>query len=128
MKEVFQKSDPNVFNLAWLADEELKALQRAMLANRRNEICAYWLRSLNEQSAIRTGKLRIIPGTEARDPDLKQYSISDLDSAQLMFGGMENQFNTIGKSTGRRFCELVVKCCSEAIERKQESSLPVAEV
>ena len=31
-------------------------------------IFAYWLRSLNEQAAIRTGKLRIIPGTEARDP------------------------------------------------------------
>jgi hypothetical protein len=65
MKQRFQKGDPDVFDLAWLDDEELNALQRAMLANRTNEICAYWLRSLNEQAAIRTGKLRFIPGTEA---------------------------------------------------------------
>lgn len=121
MKEVFQKSDPNVFNLAWLADEELKALQRAMLANRRNEICAYWLRSLNEQSAIRTGKLRIIPGTEARDPDLKQYSISELDAARTIFEVIGKQLNAIGKSTGGRFCELLVACCRDAVERKQKS-------
>jgi hypothetical protein len=72
MKQRFQRNDPDVFDLAWLDDEELKALQRAMLSNSQNEICAYWLRSLNEQSAIRTGKLRIIPGTEARDPDFQQ--------------------------------------------------------
>jgi hypothetical protein len=77
---------------------------------------------LNEQAAIRTGKLRIIPGTEARDPDFKQYSISELDAARLIFGGIENQLNAIGKSTGERFCELLVKCCSEAMEQKQESS------
>jgi hypothetical protein len=124
MKQPSQKDDPDVFNLAWLDDEELKALQRAMLANRTNEICAYWLRSLNEQSAIRTGKLRIIPGSEARDPDFNQYSISDLDAARLIFGGIEDQLNAIGKPTGQRFCELLVKCCSDAIERKQESSSP----
>ena len=127
MGKRFQRNDPDVFDLAWLDDEELKALQRTMLTNRTNEICAFWLRSLNEQSAIRTGKLRVFPGTEARNPDFKQYSFSDLDAAQLMFGGMENQFNTIGKSTGGRFCELVVKCCREAIERQQESSSLVAE-
>ncbi len=88
MKQPSQKDDPDVFNLAWLDDEELKALQRAMLANRTNEICAYWLRSLNEQSAIRTGKLRIIPGSEARYPDFNQYSISDLYAARLIFGGI----------------------------------------
>ena len=77
MKHRFQRS-PDVFDLAWLEDEELKALQRAMLANRTNEICAYWLRSLNEQSAIRTGKLRIIPGSAARDPNLNQFSVSVL--------------------------------------------------
>ena len=122
MKQRYQRVDPNVFDLAWLDDEELEALQRTMLSNRENEICAYWLRSLNEQAAIRTGKLRIIPGTEARDPDFKQYSISELDAARLIFGGIENQLNAMGKSTGERFCELLVKCCSQAMERKQESS------
>jgi hypothetical protein len=103
MKQRFQRGDPDVFDLAWLDDEELEALQGSMLSNRRNEICAYWLRSLNEQSAIRTGKLRIIPGTEARDPDFNQYSISDLDAAQLIFCGIETQLKAISKSTGERF-------------------------
>jgi len=120
MKRQFQKSNPDVFDLAWLDDEELEALQRAMLSNSTNEICAYWLRSLNEQAAIRTGKLRIIPGTEARDPNLKQYSPSELDAARLIFGGMGSQFYAGGKSTGARFCVLLVACCSEAIERDQE--------
>ena len=121
MKKRFQRHDPDVFNLAWLDDEELAALQRT-LANRENEICSYWLRSLNEQSAIRTGKLRIFPGTEARDPDFNQYSITDLDDAQLIFGGLESQFNAGAKSTAERFCKLIFKCCSEAIERMQQSS------
>jgi hypothetical protein len=69
-----------------------------MLSNGRNEICAYWLRSLDEQAAIRTGKLRIIPGTEARDPKFKQYSISELDAARLIFGGIENQTQRHGVS------------------------------
>jgi hypothetical protein len=73
MGKRFQRNDPDVFDLAWLDDEELKAVQRAMLSNRTNEICAYWLRSLNEQSAIRTGKLRVFPGTEGRNSDLNQY-------------------------------------------------------
>ena len=71
MKQRFQKSDPDVFDLAWLDDEELDALRRALVSNSENEICAYWLRPLNEQAAIRTGKFRIIPGTEAKDPDLE---------------------------------------------------------
>ena len=123
MKQRIQRDNPDVFDLAWLDDEELAALQRT-LADRENEICAYWLRSLNEQAAIRTGKLRIIPGTEARDPDFKQYSVSELDAARSIFGSTENQLNAMGKSMGERFCELLVKCCSEAIERKQESSSP----
>ena len=122
MKQRFQRDDPDVFNLAWLDDKELEALRRALVQNSENEICAYWLRSLNEQAAIRTGKLRIIPGTEARDPDFKQYSISELDAARLIFGGMGSQFSASGKTTGKRFCELLVACCSEAIEGKQESS------
>ena len=124
MKQRFQKSDPDVFNLAWLDDEELEALRRALGQHTENEICAYWLRSLNEQAAIRTGKLRIIPGTEARDPELKQYSISELDAARLIFGGMGSQFSASSKSTGKRFCKLLVACCSEALESKQQSSFP----
>ena len=68
------------------------------------------------------GKLRIISGTKARDPDFKQSSISELDAARLIFGGIENQLNAMGKSTGERFCELLVRRCSEAIEHKQEFS------
>jgi hypothetical protein len=124
MKQRLQRVDPDVFDLAWLDDEELEALRRALISNSENEICAYWLRSLNEQAAIRTGKLRIVPGTEARDPDLKQYSLSELDAAQLIFEGIRSQLNARGKSTGERFCELLVKCCSEAIQRQQKDSIP----
>jgi hypothetical protein len=53
---------------------------------------------------------------------VKQYSISKLDAARLIFGGMESQFSASGKSTGKRFCELLIACCSEALERKQQSS------
>jgi len=124
MKKQIKRSDPDVFDLAWLDDEELQALQRAMLANRTNEVCAYWLRSLNEQAAIRTGKLRILPGTEARDPDFKHYSITELEAAQLIFCGIGSHLNAISKSTGERFCELLIKCCTEASERDQQSSSP----
>ena len=116
MKQRFQKDDPDVFDLAWLDDEKLKALQRAMVANRTNEICAYWLRSLNEQAAIRPGKLRIIPAAEARDPNFNQYSMSELDAARLIFGGIRSQFNAM--STGERFCKLIVECCSDGLDRK----------
>ena len=124
MKQRFQRGDSDVFDLAWLDQEELEALQRVMLANSDNELCAYWLRSLNEQAAIRTGKLRIIPGTEARDPDFKQYSITELDAAQLIFGAMGSDFKATGIPTGQRFCEMLVKCCSEAIEHMKRSSSP----
>ena len=65
------------------------------------------------------GKLRIISGTKARDPDFKQSSISELDAARLIFGGIENQLKAMGKSTGERFCELLVKCCNEAKAQEQ---------
>jgi hypothetical protein len=119
-----QKTDPDFFDLAWLDDEELHKLREAMLSNRENDICAYWLHCLTEQVAIRAGKLRIFPGAEGRDPDFKQYPISELDAARLIFGGIETQLNAMGKSMGERFCELLVKCCSEAIARKQGSSSP----
>ena len=61
MKRQFQKADPDSFDLAWLDDEELHKLQEAMISYRDNDICAYWLHCLNEQVAIRTGKLRILP-------------------------------------------------------------------
>ena len=115
MKRQFQKDDPDIFDLAWLDDEELHKLQAAMLSYRENDICAYWLRCLNEQLAIRAGKLRILPGAEARDPDLKQYPISDLHAAQLIFGAIVFHFEAIGKSTGQRFCEMLVQCCEGAL-------------
>ena len=111
MKRQFQKSDPNFFDLAWLDDEELHKLREVMLSNHENDICAYWLHCLNEQVAIRAGKLRIIPGAEARDPDLKQYQISDLHAARLIFRAIGSDFKTIGKSTGQQFCEILVQSC-----------------
>jgi hypothetical protein len=122
MKRQFQKRDPDGFDLAWLDDEELHKLREAMLSSRENGICAYWLHCLNEQVAIRAGKLRILPGAEARDPDFKQYPISDLHAAQLIFGAIGTHFKAIGKSTGQRFCEMLVQCCEGALEQKQKSS------
>jgi hypothetical protein len=78
-----------------------------MLSYRENEICAYWLHCLKEQIAIRAGKLRIIPGAEARDPDFKQYPISDPHAAQLLFGAIGIHFKDIGKSIGQRFCDML---------------------
>jgi hypothetical protein len=109
------KGDPDVFDLAWLDHEELHKLQQAMLLSRENEICAYWLHCLSEQLAIRAGKLRIIPGAEARDPDFKQYPVSNLRAAQLIFAAMRNDFRATGKSTGQRFCEMLVKCCQDGL-------------
>ena len=68
MKRQSQKDNPDLFDLAWLDDEELHKLQEAMLSSHENNICAYWLHCINEQIAIRAGKLRILPGAEARDP------------------------------------------------------------
>ena len=111
MKRHFQKANPDAFDLAWLDDEELHKLQEAMLSSRENEICAYWLHCLTEQVAIRAGKLRIIPGAEARDPDLKQYPTSDLHAARLIFRAIASDFKATGKPTGQHFCELLVQSC-----------------
>jgi hypothetical protein len=111
MKRHFQKAGPDAFNLAWLDDEELHKLQEAMLSYPENDICAYWLHCLNEQLAIRASKLRILPGAEARDPDLKQYQISDLHAARLIFRAIGSDFKAIGKSTGQQFCEILVQSC-----------------
>jgi hypothetical protein len=115
MKRKFQKGDPDAFDLAWLDDEELHKLQEAMLSYRENEICAYWLHCLNEQLAIRARKLRIMPGAEARDPDLKQYPISDLHAARLIFRALGIDFKATGKPTGQRFCEMLVQSCEGAL-------------
>jgi hypothetical protein len=115
MKRRFQKTNPDGFDLAWLDDEELHRLQEAMLSSRENDICAYWLHCLKEQLAIRAGKLRIIAGAEARDPDLKQYRISDLHAARLIFGAIASDFKATGKPTGQRFCEMLVQCCEGAL-------------
>jgi hypothetical protein len=123
MKRQFQKADPNFFDLAWLDDEELHTLQEAMLSSRENDICGYWLRCLNEQVAIRAGKLRILPGAEARDPDFKKYPISDLHAAQLIFGAIGTDFKAAGKPNGQRFCEMLVQCCEGVLlERNREPS------
>jgi hypothetical protein len=123
MKRHFQKGDSDIFDLAWLDDEELHKLQEAMLSYRENDICAYWLHCLNEQVAIRAGKLRIIPGAEARGPDFKQYPISDLHAAQLIFGAIGSDFKAIGKPNGQRFCEMLVQCCEgELLERKRKAA------
>jgi hypothetical protein len=119
MKQRFQKADPNFFDLAWLDDEELHKLQEAMLSSRENDICAYWLHCLNEQIAIRAGKLRILPGAEARDPVFEKYPISDLNAGQVIFGAIASHFKDIGKSTGQRFCEMLIQCCEGALECKR---------
>jgi hypothetical protein len=75
----------------------------------------YWLHCLNEQLAIRAGKLRIIPGAEARNPDFKQYPISDLHAARLIFRAIGSDFNATGKSTGQRFCRMLVQCFEGAL-------------
>jgi hypothetical protein len=117
MKRKFQKRHPDAFDLAWLDDEELHKLQEAMVSYRENELCAYWLHCFNEQLAIRAGKLRILPGAgaEARDPDLKQYPISDLHAARLIFRAIGSDFKATGKLTGQCFCELLVQCCEGAL-------------
>ena len=73
MKRQSQKGNPDLFDLAWLDDEELHKLQEAMVSYRENELCGYWLHCLNEKLTIRASKLRIMAAADARDPDLKQY-------------------------------------------------------
>ena len=115
MKRQSQKGHPDAFDLAWLDDEELHKLQEAMVSYRENELCGYWLHCLNEQLAIRAGKLRIMPGAEARDPDLKQYPISHLHAARLIFRAIGIDFKATGKPTGQRFCEMLVQSCEGAL-------------
>ena len=115
MERKFHKGDRGVFDLAWLDDEELQKLQETMLSNYENDICVYWLHCLKEQVAIRAGKLRILPGAESRDPDLKKYQIRDLHAAQLIFGTLGNDFKATGKATGQHFCEMLVQCCESAL-------------
>jgi hypothetical protein len=122
MKRQFQKGDPDAFDLAWLDHEELQKLQEAMLSYRDNDICAHWLHCLNEQLTIRAGKLRIMPGAEARNPDFKKYPASDLHATQLIFGAIGTHFKDISKSTAQRFYELLVRCCDGGLlERKRKS-------
>ena len=78
MKQRFQRGDSDIFDLAWLDQEELAALQRVMLADSDDEICAYWLRSLDEQAAIRTGRLRIVPASEGKELDFNNGRSANL--------------------------------------------------
>jgi hypothetical protein len=89
MKQRFQRGDPDVFNLAWLDDQELEALRGAMLSNGRNEICAYWLRPFNEQSAIHTGKLGSFPA-----PRPETRTSTSFRSANLM---QRDQYSVVWK-------------------------------
>jgi hypothetical protein len=123
MKRGPLKADRDGFDLAWLDDEEIHRLQDAMLSSGENDICAYWLHCLNEQLAIRAGKLRIMPGAEARDPDFNQYPLSDLHAAQLIFLAIGSDFKAIGKSNGQHFCEILVKCCQDGLLQHQRRSL-----
>jgi hypothetical protein len=54
-------------------------------------------------------------GAEARDPDLKQYPISDLHAARLIFRAIGIDFKATGKPTGQHFCEMLVQCCEGAL-------------
>ena len=119
MKRRFQKANTDAFNLAWLDIEELHQLQAAMLSYPENDICAYWLHCLNEQRAIRAGKLRILPGAEARNPVFEKYPISDLNAGRVIFGAIASHFKDIGKSIGQRFCEMLIQCCEGALECKR---------
>ena len=104
MTREFKKGDPDLFDLAWLDHEELQKFQEAMLSYSANDICRYWLHCLNEQAAIRSGKLRVVPGAEGRDPDFKQYTVRDIHAAQLILGALESQFQATGKPTAQDLC------------------------
>ena len=114
MKRQSKKGHPDAFDLAWLDHEELHKLQQAMLSYRENELCAYWLHCLNEQLAIRAGKLRIMAGAEARDPRLKAISDqrSSCGPSSVL---LESTSKPLGKPTGQRFCEMLVQCCEGAL-------------
>ena len=123
MTREFKKGDPDLFDLAWLDHEELQKFQEAMLSYSANDICRYWLHCLNEQAAIRSGKLRVIPGAEGRDPDFKQYTVTDIHAAQLILGALESQFQATGKPTAQDLCTRLLQCCRDAlVERQRRSS------
>ena len=74
-----------------------------MPLNHENDICGYWLHCLKEQVAIRAGKLRILLGAEATDPDLQQYQIRDLHAAQLILTRSEMSSKLLVKQPARSF-------------------------
>jgi hypothetical protein len=65
--------------------------------------------------AIPAGKLRILPGAEARNRVFKQHPISDLHTARLIFGAIGSDFKATGKPNGQHFCEMLVQCCEGAL-------------
>ena len=120
MSEPIELDDPNVFDLAWLDDDELQTLQEVLLANRQNQICAQWLQPFNEQAAIRRGKLRMIHGTDEQDIDFTQYPATDLHAAQPIFRTVAKQFKRLRKRTGQRFCEMMILHCIGGLEAKED--------
>lgn len=56
-------------------------------------------------------------------PDVfKQYPISELHAAQLIFGVIGSDFKAMGEATAQRFCEMLVPCCEDVLERNRKSS------
>jgi hypothetical protein len=123
MNEPFTMDDPNVFDLAWLDDAELQTLRAAMLSNPKNQICAQWLKPLNEQAAIRSGKPQIIHGADEQDVDFTDYPTNDLRAAQPIFRAVAKQFKAIRKRTGQRFCEMMILHCIGGLEAKEKISV-----
>jgi hypothetical protein len=120
MSEPIELDNPNVFDLAWLDDDELQTLQEVLLANRKNQICAQWLQPFNEQAAIRSGKLRIIRGADEQDIDFTQHTAVDLHDAQPIFRAVAKQFKSLRKRIGQRFCEMMILHCIGALEAQEE--------
>ena len=124
MKRQFPIGDPDVFDLAWLDDEELRKLQEAMLSSCENDICAYWLHCLNERWRFALTNFALFPG-RGQEPDFKQYPISVLHAAKLIFGAIGSDFKAIGKPIAQRFCEMLVQCCEGTVDRAQAESLHI---
>jgi hypothetical protein len=120
MSESINLDDPNVFDLAWLDDDELQTLQDVLLANRKNQICAQWLQPFIEQAAIRTDKLRMIHRADEQDIDFTQYTGGDLHAAQPIFRAVAKQFKFRRKRTGQRFCEMMILHCVGGLEAQEE--------
>jgi hypothetical protein len=120
MSEPIELDDPNVFDLAWLDDDELQTLQEVLLANRNNQICAEWLQPFTEQAAIRSGKLRMIRGAAEQDIEFMQYTARDLRAAQPIFRAVAKKFKCLRKRTGQRFCEMMILHCIGGLEAKEK--------